>query len=191
MVFDKGGAEKLASWILSEKRFRHSAGVAEMGVKLAGLHGLDKDRVETAAWLHDLAREVPLDWQLELANRYQLIDYPEDEETPEVLHGRLAAFWLENHYAVNDPEVISAIANHTLGKPGMSKLELLIYSADKVEPNRSFPEVDILRQALYDNLEKGALACIEHSLKYLRAIGHQIHPLTYLTYEDLKGRMNI
>ena len=71
----------------------------------------------------------------------------------------------------------------------MSKLEMLIYSADLTEPSRDFPEVDKLRQALYDDLEKGTLACVEHTLNYLKQSKQTIHPLTLKTYEDLQRRI--
>lgn len=70
----------------------------------------------------------------------------------------------------------------------MSRLEMLIYSADLAEPGREFPQVDNLRQALYHSLEKGTLTCVEHTLHYLEESHRPIHPLTRLTHEDLRRR---
>ena len=52
-------------------------------------------------------------------------------------------------------------------------------------------QVDILRQSLYDDLEKGTLECVERTLIYLKKRNNPIHPLTQLTYEDLQRRKNI
>lgn len=189
MEIDVQKAKDLAARALSEERFTHTLGVADMAEKLACQHGLDMTRARYAALLHDLAKELSLDYQLRLAKRWHLLKYPEDETSPYVLHGPLAAYWLEHWYGLGDQEILAAIANHTLGRPGMSNFEMLIYSADLVEPNRNFLNVDNLRQALYHSLERGTLACVEHTLNYLQRSKRPIHPLTKLTYEDLKRRV--
>ncbi|MDD2233731.1 MAG: bis(5'-nucleosyl)-tetraphosphatase (symmetrical) YqeK [Desulfitobacteriaceae bacterium] len=189
MGLDSQNVLELVSNSLSAEKLRHTIGVADFAGDLARQHGLDPERVRFAALLHDLAKEIPLEQQLVLARRWNLLDYPEDELSPQVLHGPLAAYCLEHQYGVDDQEVLAAIAHHTLGFPGMSCFEMLIYSSDLVEPNRDFPKVDNLRQALYHNIEQGTLVCMEHSLEYLKYSKKQIHPLTILTYEDLQRRL--
>ena len=181
----------LAARVLSEERLRHTLGVADWAEELARHHGLDPVKARCAGLVHDLAKEIPLNNQLRFARRWNLLKYPEDEQSPYVLHGPVAAYWLENYYGLDDAEVLAAVANHTLGRPGMCQLEMLIYSADLTEADRDFPKVDILRQSLYDNLEKGTLACVEHTLIYLRESKRPIHPLTQLTFNDLQRRQNI
>jgi predicted HD superfamily hydrolase involved in NAD metabolism len=180
----------LAARILSQKRFNHTLGVAKCAEEMAEHHGLDPLKARYAGLAHDLAKEVPLKEQLTLARHWKLLLYPEDEQNPTVLHGPLAAYWLQHYHQLNDADILAAIAGHTLGRPGMSPLEMLIYSADLTEPGRDFPEVDKLRGSLYDNLEKGTLACIERTLIYLRKRNKPIHPLTQLAYEDLQRRTN-
>jgi len=179
----------LATRANSGARLEHTLGVAALAESLAQRHGLDPVRAKYAALVHDLAKELDLNAQVRLARSWNLIKYPEDELAPAVLHGPVAAYWLEHVYGLDDQEILRAVAHHTLGAPGMSRLEMLIYSADLTEPNRDFPEVDILRRALYDNLEKGTLACVEHTLNYLRDTKRLIHPLTCLTHADLGRRL--
>lgn len=181
----------LATRVLSEERLKHTLDVADWAEKLARHHGLDPLKARCAGLAHDLAKEIPIEDQLGLARRWKLLQYPEDEQHPYVLHGRLAAYWLEHYYKVDDVDVLTAIASHTLGRPGMSRLEMLVYSADLTEPSRDFPKVDILRQSLYDDLEKGTLDCVERTLIYLRQRNIPIHPVTQLTYEDLQRRQTI
>lgn len=181
-------AQELAQRSMSEKRFQHTLGVAKMARKLAVLNAMELEKPLLAAYLHDLAKEVPLGRQVELAREWGLLKYPEDETAPYVLHGPIAAYWLEKEKGLS-PEICAAIAHHTLGAPGMSRLEMLIYSADMVEPSRDFPKVDKLRQALYDDLEKGTLVCMEHTISYLQQKKQIIHPLTLKTYEDLQRRI--
>lgn len=182
-------AHELAQKSMSEKRFLHTLGVVEMARKLAIRHAMDLDKTLIAAYLHDLAKEIPLERQIELARDWGLLQYTEDEEAPYVLHGPIAAYWLKKEKGLTDSEILAAIAHHTLGVPGMAGLEMLIYSADLTEPNRYFPKVDKLRQALYDDLDKGTLACVEHTLNYLKQSKRTIHPLTLKTYDDLRRRI--
>lgn len=184
-------AHDLAKSSMSERRFQHTLDVVEMAMNLAIRHGIDIENSQIAAYLHDLKKEIPLNRQLEMAKEWNLLEYPEDKEAPYILHGPLAAYWLEYEYGYTNREVLSAIAHHTLGFPGMGSLEMLIYSADLTEPNRVFPKVDKLRQSLYDDLEKGTLLCVEHTLEFLKRNRRIVHPLTELTYEDLKRRQKI
>ena len=181
----------LAARVLTEERLKHTLGVADWAENLARHHGLDPVKARCAALAHDLAKGIPIKDQLSLARRWNLLKYPEDELYPYVLHGYLAAYWLEHYFGVDDTEVLAAVTSHTLGRPGMSPLEMVIYSADLTEPGRDFPEVDKLRQSLYDDLEKGTFECVKGTLIYLRESNHPIHPLTQLTYEDLQRRQTI
>lgn len=184
-------AYNLAQGSMSAKRFTHTLGVVQWAQELAIKHQVDENKAQIAAYLHDLKKEIKLNQQIEIAKEWKLIEYPEDEDNPHILHGPLAAYWLEHEYGYRDSEVLAAIANHTLGAPGMGKLEMIIYSADLTEPQRSFPHVDKLRQSLYDNLENGTLLCVEHTLSYLRKSKRVIHPRTQLTYEELKRRQKL
>lgn len=191
MVLQVEVLRDLAARVLSEERLKHTLGVAGWAEVLARKHGLDPLKARCAGLVHDLAKEIPLNSQLRYARRWNLLKYPEDEQSPYVLHGPVAAYWLEHYYGLDDAEIIAAVANHTLGRPGMGPLEMLIYSADLTEPDRDFPKVDFLRQSLYDNLEKGTLACVEHTLRYLEKGKRPVHPLTQLTFDDLQRRQTI
>jgi len=176
----------LASEKLDKERFRHTLGVEIWALQLAQKHRIDEESACLAALTHDLARQYPLFTQLAKAAEWNLLYYPEDSQIPGVIHGRLAAVMLEKEYGVTDRDILNAVANHTLGRPGMSPLEMLIYSADCTEPGRDFPGVDKLRQKLYDDLKEGTLACVEHTLHYLQENNKAVHPLSLLTFEDLK-----
>jgi len=177
---------RLAYDTLNYERFQHSIGVEVLANELAKKFGLDQEAASVAALAHDLAKDYPLEEQVQKAKEWGLIYYPEDIENPKVIHGRLAAYILEKEHGISDKDILNAVANHTLGRPGMSPLEMLIYSADLTEPCRDFLGVDNLRQKLYHDLRDGTLACVEHILNHLRASNKPIHPLTLLTYEDLK-----
>jgi len=176
----------LAEKTLSLKRLKHTLGVEVTAIELAGIHGVDTEAASLAALAHDLAKKIPLEEQLEMAEKWNLIWYPEDRENLQVLHGRIAAYMIKNEHGINDKDILNAVANHTLGRPGMSRLEMIIYSADLVEPNRDFSQVDNLRKKLYDDLVVGTFLCVEHTLTHLKNSNKIPHPLTLETYKDLK-----
>ncbi|KUO58237.1 MAG: phosphohydrolase [Gracilibacter sp. BRH_c7a] len=176
---------------LSYERFQHSVGVEVLAGELAEKFGLDVYAAQLAAITHDLAKSLPYREQLKKANEWKLIHYPEDIQNPQVIHGRISAYILKEEYGVTNQDILNAVANHTLGRPNMSDLEMLIYSADLTEPGRNYDGVDKLREKLYYDLREGTLACMEYTLSYLRQINRAVHPLTVLAYQDLKNKLEL
>jgi predicted HD superfamily hydrolase involved in NAD metabolism len=187
MTYPLGKFRLWAEKNLELERFQHTVGVEVFACNLAKKYGIDTEAAALAALTHDMAKAFSLQEQINKAKAYQLIEYPEDLQCPQVIHGRVAAYMLKNEYGIVDQDILNAVANHTLGRPGMSPLEMLIYSADLTEPSRSFAGVDNLREKLYHDLKEGTLACVAHTLNYLKAAGKPVHPLTMLTYESLKN----
>lgn len=186
MAYSLGHFRILIAKKLQFERFQHTIGVEVLACELAKRNGIDIEATALAALTHDLAKMFSQQEQLQKAKEWGLILYPEDLENLQVIHGRVAAYILENDYQITDQDILNAVANHTLGRPGMSPLEMLIYSADLTEPGRDFPGVDKLREKLYYDLKEGTLACVKHTMDYLKEKNKPIHPLTILTYQDLK-----
>ena len=57
---------------LSKKRYTHSLNVAAAAVELARKYDGDTDKAYTAGLLHDIAKELPAEEQLELVMQSQL-----------------------------------------------------------------------------------------------------------------------
>lgn len=184
-----GFFRRLVAEKLSYEKFQHSVGVEVLAGELAKRNGLDEYAAQLAAITHDLAKSYSHREQLEKADKWKLIYYPEDREHPQVIHGRISAYLLKDEYGVTNQDILNAVANHTLGRPDMSDLEMLIYSTDLTEPGRNYDGVDKLRQKLYYDLRGGTLACMEHTLSYLRQMDRAVHPLTVLAYQDLKNKL--
>ena len=189
MAYPLGHFRTYAAQKLEFERFQHTIGVEVLAGELAKKYGIDTEAASLAALTHDMAKAFSQQEQLRKAKEWNLITYPEDLENLGVIHGRVAAYILEHEYEIQDKDILNAVANHTLGRPGMSPLEMLIYSADLTEPGRAFHGVDKLREKLYHDLKEGTLACVEYTLNYLRDTNKPIHPLTILTYEDLKNNV--
>ena len=150
---------------LPEKRFRHSLGVEKAAVELARRYGEDEEKAGTAGLLHDLAKKKK--GKAALAENYNIEIDDVERLMPDLLHGPLAAEIMERELGITDQDVLNAARYHTTGRPGMSKLEKIIWFADLVEENRDFPGVEDLRRLGREDLDKAVLAGMAHVLKYL------------------------
>ena len=175
----------LAGRELDYEKFKHVTGVEAVARDVAPLYGIDTEAACLAAVAHDLAKALPFSEQISRARAWGLIEYAEDIESPQVLHGRLAAADIRRYFGAEDPDILNAVSWHTTGRPGMSPLEMLIYTADCVEPERDYPGIRELRGKLYHDLVGATLACMDMTISYLKARGKSVHPLTYLARESV------
>ena len=67
-----------------------------------------------------------------------------ERANPSLLHGPVAAVWAEKELGITDRSILDAIRYHTTGRAGMSRLEMVVYLADLIEPGRRYPGVDRL-----------------------------------------------
>ena len=123
---------------VSPKRLVHIQGVVALCDRLCRQFALDPTAGAAAAWGHDLAREWPeselLAWALKAG---EAVD-EEQRRHPVLLHGPAAAAVLRGEYGITDPDVLAAVWHHTLGRAGMSDLEMALYVADYCEEGRPF-----------------------------------------------------
>lgn len=163
---------------LSARRFEHSIGVSDTAAQLAERHGVDVDKAKLAGILHDCARDMPRNTLLHTAQAFGIVIGSIERRELALLHAPIGARLAQTVYGVTDPDIIAAIADHTVGGPRMSLLSTVIYLADYVEPNRSFPGVDKLRSLAQSDLSAAMLEAFDHSIQYIISRGGIIHPAT-------------
>jgi HD superfamily phosphohydrolase YqeK len=73
---------------------------------------------------------------------------------------------------------VSAIACHTSGKINMSALDKLIFLADLVEEERSYPGVELLRELFWKDLDECLLKSLQDTVEYLIRSGQPIYEKT-------------
>lgn len=111
----------------------------KMAVKLARRWGTDPEKAAMAAILHDSAKELPKQELLQIFADNAIIAENAPARPSPVWHGIAAAILAETQWGITDPEILSAIRCHTTGKPGMSKLDKIIYLADMTSAERDWP----------------------------------------------------
>jgi ribosome silencing factor RsfS/YbeB/iojap len=112
--------------------------------------------------------------QLELCEKYNIPLDELERKALKLLHSKTGAAIARDLFGVND-EVFNAILWHTTGKPGMSLLEKILYLADYIEPTRDFDGVDMLRDAVYQDLDKGLLMGLQETIRDMESRGNPIH----------------
>jgi HD superfamily phosphohydrolase YqeK len=135
---------------MSEKRYRHVENVIEYAKEMASRWGEDPKKAEIAALFHDYAKDKRL-------------------ADNDVLHGSLAADAIRGEYGIEDEDILNAVRYHTTGRRGMSRLELIVFLADTLEPARDYPGVEALRAITERDLYRGALAVFRDLKTYLYA----------------------
>ncbi len=127
----------LSAMTISERRLKHTLGVAEAAKEIAKTHfpALDLKTVELAALMHDFTKEYPHEKQLELCSHYHIQLTEEEKNNPKLLHSKTGAMIASERFSLPS-EACSAIYWHTTGKADMSPFEIVIYLADYIEEFR-------------------------------------------------------
>lgn len=140
---------------MSEKRFVHTLGVKNMASFLGSQLGLDVSELMAAALLHDVAKEIPIDIQIDMleSNGFSLTD--EDRATPGIIHSFSAPIVVRRDFPeFATPNVLNAILFHTVGAPDMSVFEKIIFISDYTEENRIYDSCVSVRKLLLNGFDK-------------------------------------
>lgn len=152
---------------LDDERLNHSIGTAVVGCRLARQHKVNENSVITACLLHDICKN-------ETNNKYN--EYPKS-----IRHAFAAADLAQTAFGINDEDIINAIRYHPTARANMSKLEKIVYTADKIEDGRNRQNLQLL---CLTDFEKGFVECLTDSCKYA-VLKHGREHLFYLTIEAL------
>lgn len=178
------GARPELAWLreqsyamLKPGRIAHVAGCEREAVKLAIRWGEDPELAAEAAILHDITKRFSYDEQLNLCEKYGIINDQAELAHPNILHAMTGAAYARDRFGVDDP-VYQAIRWHTTGKPDMTLLEKIIYLADTIEPTREYSIVDQLRRQCYIDIDKAMAMTLNRTLEHIRAKGEEPYRIT-------------
>jgi HD superfamily phosphohydrolase YqeK len=176
----------LPAWaVAGPARREHMARVAALLDAWAGGLGLpeqDRARWRAAGHLHDALREEHPETLRSQASP-PLPDLP-----GALLHGPAVADRLRRE-GVEDEELLSAVAAHTIGGAGLPTLALALYAADYLEPGRDYTSDQ--HRSLRERMP-GELRAVVRDVageRILRAIESKrpVHPATLALWNELAG----
>ena len=135
---------------VSEHRYNHSIGVADICKKLAIIHRVNPDKAYIAGLLHDCCKFPDSDSSGVLE---EYLKYYEPEKLNGIYgayHSWVAKYYLKEKLNFHDSDILNAIYNHTICQ-SRDKLSLILYIADKREPGRNINDniLEIAKKDLY------------------------------------------
>ncbi|MFD2630894.1 bis(5'-nucleosyl)-tetraphosphatase (symmetrical) YqeK [Oceanobacillus kapialis] len=182
-------AKQLVEPQLTKKRYDHSIRVAKTAHYLAELYEESTEKAELAGVLHDYAKYRSLE---EMAERIKRSKLPSDllEFHSELWHAPVGALIVEEECGLKDEAIQLAIKYHTTGRANMTALEKIIFLADYIEPGRSFPGIEEVREAAETNLDYACWLALRNTIQYLLRRKAKIYPDTFHAYNDLSRHIN-
>lgn len=155
--------------VLSDKRFFHTRGVMYTSASLAMCYGANVEHAMLAGLLHDCAKYLTESEQLRQCIKHNLPVREIEKKNPYLLHAKVGAYFAEKKYGITEPEILSAITWHTTGKPGMSILDKIVFTADYIEPGRKMIEgLAEIRSTAFHDLNMAVYKILDNTLHYLK-----------------------
>ena len=150
----------------------------QLAGEMAKAHGLDVERTDLASAAHDIARATKAEILLQEARRFGMPVHPVEEGLLVLLHGPVAAQWLEHEIGIHDPEILEAVRFHSTATTRLGPIAKVVFLADKVEPEkiRRRPQLERIRDLTWESLDKALVEFINLELSSFIERGGLIHP---------------
>lgn len=174
---------------LSPERIRHSTEVARLSGALCLNRGIDPARGRLAGIGHDIAREMDAAESLAYIGRFGLRAADFEREHPGTLHGLVGRDILQREYGLRDGEILAAVSEHVLGRPGMGPISQILYAADFLEPGRGFLREEERRELLTLGLAEMMVRVSGKIFGFLESEGKTIAPVSKSMYAYFKNEL--
>lgn len=182
---------KLLKESISGKRYMHSIGVSNTAACLAMRYGCDVKKAYLAGLLHDCAKGLKPEELIHIVEEEGLEISESERANPELLHAKAGSIIARDKYETGDGEIMDGICWHTTGKPAMTLLEEIIFTADYIEPNRTnIPNLEKIRKSAFVDLSQTVALICKNTLDYLKSGNITIDRLTTETYEYYSNKAN-
>ena len=168
---------------LDPKRYEHTLGVAYTAAALAMCSQADNEKAKIAGLLHDCAKCMSNEKKIAVCQKQGIEITEIEKKNPFLLHAKVGSYLARKQFHVKDEDILNAILNHTTGRPGMSRLEKIIYIADYIEPERKHaPNLTQVRKLAFKDIDAALLQILKDTLGYLHNIESPVDPMTQETY---------
>ena len=136
----------------------HSEKVSIEAKRLARVYGIDELEAETAGAYHDISCVINNNDFIEVASTFGICVNSEENKVPLLLHQKISQKIANKYFGIDNTEVLNAIACHTTLRAKASKLDLVLFVADKLtwDYKENKVLIDNIRLGLETSLENGA-----------------------------------
>lgn len=172
--------------IVDPETWAHVLRTAEFARELAVAHGVDPDRAEAAALLHDIADHYSEHDLARYVKRYSIELTLIEARVPALTHGKVGAEILRHEWGITDEELLEAVRFHISGSSTMGNLAKVLFLADKLEPERDkfYRDLDSIRELARTDLDQAVGKLYAWRMGQLRNQGAPVH-------EDLLEAMTV
>ena len=156
----------------------HVERVRDVGRELAARHGVDQSLVDLGIAAHDLARGMKADALLAEALHVGVNVTLVERRAPVLLHGPVAARWIEQDGTHTHESVLQAVRWHTTGVPGMSRVARVVFLADKLDPHKvaEYPSLKKVEALAANSVDEALLEHLDRVIEHLLSRRLVIHP---------------
>ncbi len=194
MNLDVGDCMAFARRKLTHSRFEHSLGVMRVMGELASIYAFDHTPALVCGILHDAAKELPIEDQIELARKSNTSLSAPCDRHPMFLHGPAGACYITQELGISDPMILDAITRHSYLGTGVALSPVFCWClrfADILEPKRDWME---LRRQLFPlvysgKLKEGAFLLMKWIIPFLKTKSVPVHPNMYRVFNELSTLM--
>ncbi|MBO5597479.1 MAG: bis(5'-nucleosyl)-tetraphosphatase (symmetrical) YqeK [Oribacterium sp.] len=173
--------------LLKPDRYEHSLSVSFTCVCLAMRYGVDLYKAEVAGLVHDCAKQFSDEELIKLCKKEKVELTDDMLKAPQVIHSVFGAVYARKEFGIEDGDVLSAIYYHTLGKPDMSLLEAIVFTADYIEARRyKASRLTEIRRLAFEDLDRAVYEINHDTITYLEESGGFICKDSYDTYRYYK-----
>ena len=169
--------EEIVRKTISEKRFRHSQGVAKRAAELASIYGEDVEIARKIGISHDIAKEISKEEALLYAKENGIVFDEIESKEPGLWHSKLGADIVVKKFGFTN-DMAQAITYHTTGNINMNTMDKIIYLADKTEENRTYIDLAKAQEISNHDLDEGVLYVAKVAIEYSLKKDSLIHPDT-------------
>jgi len=120
---------------------------------------------------------VPNEYRVEAAGQIGIKLFKEESEFPMIIHQKLSKEFARLYFGISDEDILDAISCHTTLRSNPSKLDMIIFLADKISWNQEGtpPYLDTVLQGLETSLESGTRNFINYLMDNKKEL-RVIHP---------------
>ncbi len=178
--------------IMSEERYRHSWQVSKVAEELAEYYHISTKKAKILGLIHDCAKDYSITELRELINRYHIHLEEIERNIPGLWHAYVGAELARDIFKVHDKEMLDAIRYHSTASSHFGLLGMILYVADKIEPERNSEQLDRIRKLVWQDISLAMLELLNRELESLIFRNLIIHPNTLqvrnkILYEKRQG----
>ena len=148
------------------------------------LNEAEREQVRIAGYLHDISAIYPNNERIFVAEDMKIELFKEERQFPMIIHQKISRIMAQREFGIQDEKILSAISCHTTLKKKFSKVDLVLFVADKIRWDQEGqpPYLKEITQALNYSFEAAAFSYVDYILKHDIKV---IHPWLLEAYEFL------